>query len=322
MGFMVLVISSLTIILISNKDDININKTENGKHNLKKVKQIAEYEYDSQIICEAFDEGIKYFNYDMSEHSGRMVTNSNNSYIFYSYNLYSNNTNCIKVDDKFPNVRQIVRDFEKETKTYYNDEFRKIYITDSGVSLEDDRWYFSPWTWENHISDLTAQWKAIDEYGYIKIQTTPSTLGIRGDNNIYGFVLWNKKPASSYEYDYVLYNNSVIFSVAPDEVILDFYYTPNIYVSINGFIENYYGYNDEDIEREKLKNFILTDKSFYRYKLVDEKCEQYIDIECSYELVRDDELSKYRNDILFWDPSMIITSDGRIYYPNLNNYGY
>ena len=48
--------------------------------------------------------------------------------------------------------------------------------------------------------------------------------------------------------------------------------------------------------------------------LVDETCQIYLDVPCTYEWKKDEELSKIRNDILYRDEQNLILSNGRVYF--------
>ena len=313
--FLITLISIISIAI--NKDILNIDKNEqesNNRVDLIKVDKIAEYKYDYTIKCEAFEKEIKYFKYYNDTHEGWIVNTDNSVYKFNSYNLYSNDTNCIKLDEQFPNVKQIVRDFELGITTYYNEEYQEIYISDdNSIGLIGD--YENNALGYNSLLQQKSKWDYLTENGYKKIQTTQETLAIKGDNTIYGILLTNFNFTGSGEpespYRFYIYNETPILTLDSDETIIDFYYTPNIRMWLHGNGEGHY--NETKIENEKPNNFILTDKSYYRYKLVDDRCLKYIDIECAYELVKDEELTKYKDDILYRDEFMMIISNGRVF---------
>ena len=313
--FLITLISIISIAI--NKDILNIDKNEqesNNRVDLIKVDKIAEYKYDYTIKCEAFEKEIKYFKYYNDTHEGWIVNTDNSVYKFNSYNLYSNDTNCIKVDDHFSEIKQIVRDFEDGTTTYYNEDYKKVGVRDDGTWIEDFK-YMTADRIESTLKQRKSLWSYLTENGYKKIQTTPETLAIKGDNTIYGILLTNFNFTGSGEpespYRFYIYNETPILTLDSDETIIDFYYTPNIRMWLHGNGEGHY--NETKIENEKPNNFILTDKSYYRYKLVDDRCLKYIDIECAYELVKDEELTKYKDDILYRDEFMMIISNGRVF---------
>lgn len=299
---------SLTFIIIIIMVIGFINR--NKKYTIDDIEQIAEYKYDKTIKCEAFNEDIKYFSYNGS--TSWLVTDNNDIYIYNLYNLFSNNTNCKKVNDKFPEVKNSWRNLNGNI-SYFDEKYKSI-----SINIENNNAIINTLRYNLYFDESPKlEFEKLVEYGYTKVQHEPPTLGIKGDNNIYGFYLG--KDMEQYrlynKYEILINYETIEFSVAEDEVIIDFYYTPNIYYNDLGNLENYKNYNTEE---NMLNNFILTDKSYYRYQLLNESCKEYIDEKCEYKLMKDEELSKYKDYILYRDSSILITKNGRVF----SNYGY
>jgi len=132
-----------------------------------------------------------------------------------------------------------------------------------------------------------------------------TAFGIK-NNNIYMFRIAKNDGKT------IIDKEHIVYSVPSDEIILDFYF------STDAKIENRDGkifWRDTgNIEVDISRKYILTDKSYYRPKLINEECKKYLDVKCQYEWQKDDELSEIRNDILFRDSEYLILSNGRVFY--------
>jgi len=311
-GIIVLAILLITILKIRGVN-ISINKV-----NINNIDQIAEYKYDTTINCEAFDNEIKYFNYYSNLNRGWLVTENDDVYLFNLYELYSNNTNCKKIDDKFDEISFVVRDIDGGFK-YFNSNMQEIYINISDyngtVEASDvyDRDNFVYGVYDSTNTDVRKTiLTVLEENGYIKTQLAPGPLGIKGDNKIYGFYLSNIGGNANFLDEFIIRNQTVEFRADYGEKIIDFYFTPNVDYYYYGRSDSHY--NEEKLNNYMFDNFVLTDKGYYRYLLVDEDCEKYIDIECEYKLMKDEELTKFKDYILYRDELVLITKNGRVYW--------
>jgi hypothetical protein len=123
----------------------------------------------------------------------------------------------------------------------------------------------------------------------LKYDDTEETYAIRSDAT-----------AQEYSIPFNKMTEEIVFSVPCDEKILDMNVSED---TLNG--------NKLD---SPIADYILTDKSYYRYLLVDENCEEYLDTTCEYTFQKDEELSKIRNDILFRSNNVLLLKNGRLYY--------
>ncbi|MBQ6135683.1 MAG: hypothetical protein IJI60_05145 [Bacilli bacterium] len=86
---------------------------------------------------------------------------------------------------------------------------------------------------------------------------------------------------------------------------------------VKGTIQSFSIINSDYTENEERKIVILTDKAVYYTRATNkEKCKNYADVKCDYQLVKDKALSKFRKYILYVDDTAIITKDGKVLYVN------
>ena len=280
---------------------------KNEMVDISKINTIAEYEYSTTTTCEAFDKGIKYFNYSNDKYW--LVTENNDAYVYSTNKLYSNNTNCKKIDGKFDDIIFIDRrddsnqyhDKYDGREIYYNSKFQKVSIDTDNYSIVKNDLFSSEY------DSMLSQFTKMKENGYIKYRKANfcTAFATKGDNNLYILRL--------YYYDYIttLDNEKIIFSAPKNEKIIDFYYSSDAHAN-KCIGETYY---EGEITNDMDEKYILTDKSYYRPLLVnEEECKKYADVECIYEWQKDEELSKFSNDILYRNDFVLITRNGRVYY--------
>lgn len=298
------IISFLIFTGCNNKKNIvNIDVTS------EKLNKIAEYKYDTTFKCDGLKKTIKYFNFGYNNYW--FVTEDNDVYVYDISQLFSNDTNCKKLDEKFDNIILKNHDFDRwngekyaGNDVYYNSKFKKVSVDLDTYSII--RKNVSQRTYSELLADLAA----IKDSDYKKI-TKPNSctaFGIKNDNKIYMFKIIsdvNYRPIDKS----IISEEEVVFSVPEDEIILDFYYSSNAYAN-HCYRGPQYGKIEEDIDLK----FIITDKAYYRPMLVDESCNKYIDVECRYEWRKDEDLSKIKDEILYRDSSTLITKTGRVYY--------
>lgn len=279
--------------------------------NIDKLTAVAEYQYDTTIQCEAFDKNIKYFNH--GSNNNWIVTEDNDVYVYSTYERYSNNSNCIKIADKFDDdIIQV--DFAYKSselgyyagfKVYYNSRLQKVTVDTKNYQIERENLRYAD------SSELSADTLAINSSEYLRYRKTISStaFAINGDNNIYIMSL-NSYVNEEYIDKSIIDNEDIVFSVPDDEIILDFYFSSNADIRVKGYNLD----TPESVQLDAGQKYILTDKSYYRPMLVDETCQIYLDVPCTYEWKKDEELSKIRNDILYRDEQNLILSNGRVYF--------
>ncbi|MBE6158437.1 MAG: hypothetical protein E7159_01270 [Firmicutes bacterium] len=304
---------SLLVITGCGTEKQEEKKVINESTEVDELKTIGEYEYETTFKCDALSKNIRYFNYG---NSNWFVTDDNEVYVFSLYQLFSNGTNCKKINDKFDDI--IFNDTEynwNSTKgkyigetVYYNEELEQVSVDTQNYLIVRDS--LSRGMYKEIIADLAAI-KDSDYTRYRKVNGC-TAFGTKNDNNIY---IFNLNPTLNYETleKSIISNEEVIYSVPKDETILDFYYSSKAYAK-----GCYGGSSIDNIEEDIGKKFIITDKAYYRPLLKDESCLKYQDVECEYTWKKDEELSKIKDNILYRDESIIITKSGRIY----NNYNF
>jgi len=278
------------------------------RKNIDVLDKIAGYEYDNTIICKVFDKKIKYLYYDNINNF--IVTEDNDVYIFNLYQLYSGDQNCKKIDGKFDDIVHIDIEYQDNglylgkyigQTAYYNSNFQIVSVDSINYKIVRRNIY------KYQQEELKAYLRAIKEKGYTKFRMTNNNtaFGIK-NNNIYMFRIAKNDGKT------IIDKEHIVYSVPSDEIILDFYF------STDAKIENRDGkifWRDTgNIEVDISRKYILTDKSYYRPKLINEECKKYLDVKCQYEWQKDDELSEIRNDILFRDSEYLILSNGRVFY--------
>ena len=282
--------------------------------NIDKLTAVAEYQYDTTIQCEAFDKNIKYFNH--GSNNNWIVTEDNDVYVYSTYERYSNNSNCIKIADKFDDdIIQVDTEDNWSVElgryigntAYYNSNLQQVTVDTKNYQIEREKLSISVRT------ELSADTTAINDSEYIRYRkpNVCTAFAINGDNNIYIMRLGSSTSGNNPLDKSIIENEEIVFSVPDDEIILDFYY------SSDARAKECYGGTSETygtIETDVGKKYILTDKSYYRPMLVDETCQIYLDVPCTYEWKKDEELSKIRNDILYRDEQNLILSNGRVYF--------
>ena len=118
----------------------------------------------------------------------------------------------------------------------------------------------------------------------VKVVTANSNTGtyyvLKTDGNIYSIVISN--------------NNGIQLISATTE------YDKNNYDGNNIIDFNYAG--------DSLTTFIRTEENYYRMKIVNsEECKKYVDVTCTYSMEKDEALSKYKDRIISFNGSLLIT---------------
>ena len=309
---MVIFLSLLVITGCGKKKEVEI-KSNNKSTKVDEQKTIGEYEFETTFKCDALSKNIKYFNYG---NDNWFVTDDNEIYIFSLYQLYSNDTNCKKINDKFDDIIFNDTDYNWNSTQgkyigetiYYNEELEKVSVDTKNYLIVRDSLN------RGMYKIINADLEAIKNSNYTRYRKVNecTAFGTKNDNNIY---IFNLNPTFNYEIldKSTISNEEVIYSVPKDEKILDFYYSSHAFAK-----DCYGGLNVDDIEEDMGKKYIITDKAYYRPLLKDESCLKYQDVDCEYTWQKDEELTKIKDEILFRDESIIITKSGRIY----NNYNY
>lgn len=306
----VLLLFLILVVTGCNSEKGNIKSS--GNKNLNKVNQIGDYGYTNDIVCEAFEKGVKLINYNVDNNGPYwLITDDNSVYLYNMEQLFSEtNSNCKKMDFKLPDYNLTIKYAYNYDFHNYNDYF---YINKSNSSNELEFVYneFDPDM--PMIDSRVLRFRTPQEYNFSLMQCNSpgrdkndcSYLGAR-NNKIYSFdILYH---LSNHTWD--LLDEEEIFSAPSDETILDFWLRDDIVTN-----ENEAFYYDIFIK----KGYVLTDKGYYRYMLKDETCYKYADVDCEYVLKKDEELSKYKDHILYRDESILITDSGRVY--SLYGYG-
>lgn len=107
---------------------------------------------------------------------------------------------------------------------------------------------------------------------------------LKNDGNIYDYVIEEKDNIVSIVTSTLLYSSNSL-----DGTIIDFYYSSNM-----------------------PSNYIKTSTSYYTFKPNNEECKKYADIECNYELKKDELLNKYSNEIYAYNGKRVILSNGKV----------
>lgn len=106
-------------------------------------------------------------------------------------------------------------------------------------------------------------------------------------------------------YDYVIEQNENIISIISNALI----YSSN---NLDGKIIDFY------YSQQMPLNYIKTNTTYYTFKPINEDCKKYADIECNYELKKDDLLNKYSKEIYAYNGKKVILSNGKILDNSIN----
>lgn len=132
----------------------------------------------------------------------------------------------------------------------------------------------------------------LDDTNNIKVQAVDNGTGsyyvLKKDGNIYNYIVARENSNSSYN----VLSSTVIYNAGSvDGKIIDF---------------GYYG--------DSLNTFIKTEDAVYRMKITNaEKCKKYADVACKYELQEEEVFETYKDKILTFNGSTLITTYGKTF---------
>ena len=218
-------------------------------------------------------EQIKYGGYNF------FITTDNEVYLISTYQKYSDETNCKKIEGA--KVTKIIRgsaaDDDGKLYNIENNELKKSIGSDPVEKIARDYLLISPYYGGQGDSG---------EY----------FLGLKEDGKIY-----KVKYKSDYNYEKDTYNSKIIseelFKEIENEKIL--------------YFEKADSANNDISE---MFNVIKTDKAYYTMKNINEKeCQKYADVNCKYELQKNEELTKEYDNIAFYTTYLIILKNKEMY---------
>lgn len=208
-----------------------------------------------------------------------MITEDGKVYEVSLGQRYSSDQNCRKADTKIE--VEIIMDNNivksSDGKYYYLNESndREAY---SEVLTTDKEYSL----YKILFSDATN----------VKVITVDSNVGsyyvLKNDGNVYNYVITRVDNQS----DYSISKSDVVFNKNDyDSKIVDF---------------NYAG--------DSLDTFIRTENKVYRMKHTNhEECQKYADVECKYEMKEDSIFELYRDKILVYNGTKLITTYGKMF---------
>lgn len=126
----------------------------------------------------------------------------------------------------------------------------------------------------------------------VKVQTADSSSGLyyvlKDDGNVYAYTVTKE----NYNAPSVVSSVSIVFDKSTyDSNITDFNYAGN-----------------------SLNTFIRTEESVYRMKIVNsKKCLKYADVACKYTMKKDDIFNEYKDTIIMYNGSMLITNYKQVF---------
>lgn len=125
----------------------------------------------------------------------------------------------------------------------------------------------------------------------MKVITVDQNAGIyyalKRDGNVYKMVITK----ADYNQPYVLRSSEIIYSKGVYGIIIDFNYGADLKYN--------YVRTNNSIHRQKASNY--------------EECSKYADVECKYQFLEDKELIKYKDSIIVYNGSTLITSYGKMF---------
>ncbi len=221
----------------------------------------------------------------------------NNSYIFtndgiYQYSTskkYSNNTNCKKINDA--EIEKVIGyDFMKDDHKVYSIKY------DTGELVENNYNFYKIDYFANdeviYVSNYTS--------AYVDSKETIYFLALKTDGKIYKVKYVRNYQKNTYEKV-----AEEVWQEYADEKILMFSSDEH--------------YDNDTNEYVVSLHYLKTDKSIYlRENNNKEECQKYIDVKCTYELVKNAYLSKINNKIIGKIDYGFILNDGSLieYYDN------
>jgi len=219
-------------------------------------------------------EKIKFLNNNL------IISENGNLYEVTFNGLYSNNMSCKKVGSEIKAISVIDNEVVKgeNNKYYYLGSTKENTISYEEVSKEDPKL---------ELYKLILEDNKVTKAMNVNSNTN-SYYVLKENGNIYNYVIKQNEETKKYE---VLTDNIVYHSSDFDGKIIDF---------------KYYGENNS--------TYFKTSKSIYRMKNTNmEKCSKYVDIECKYELKKDEKITKNKDRIIGYGGNTIITDYGKIF---------
>ena len=204
------------------------------------------------------------------------ITNDNDLYVLNINQLYSNNENCKKIN----NDEKIIKLMSAREKA--NNYYKYFVLDDKGNIYNINN------------NELTLYTDIKNENYDVPVFET-----FQDDNIVSQYLYFAlKKDGNLYWYEEIFQrqdkNKLVLLKKYDNEIILEY--------SLINIQQGYIGY-------------IKTDKAFYTTKAINqEQCEKYADVECQYEIVKNEKLTDIYDDISIYRlDSTYITKDGKQY---------
>ena len=209
-----------------------------------------------------------------------IVSENGNLYEISLGGLYSNNMNCKKVGNGIKVVSMIDNEVVKADngRYYYLGATNNNVVSYSEVPKEDER--------------LQIYRLILGDNSVVKAMNVNSNTNsyyvLKTNGNIYNYVIKQDDDTKIYK---LLTNNIAYRSSDFDGDVIDF---------------KYYG--------ESTSTYFRTNKSIYRMKYTNMKqCSKYVDIPCQYKLEKDESLTEYKDRILGFGGSVLITDYGKVF---------
>lgn len=210
-----------------------------------------------------------------------LITEQGNLYELSLSQPYSNEENCKKIS------------FQTNIIAYMDGTILKG---------EDNKFYYAPGTTSTTpLTEVTTNDSNYQLYTLLlgpeqvkKVITVDSNNGIyyvlEEDNTVYQYTITRQ----NYTSPYTIESKTPVYDQKDYGKIIDF---------------NYAG--------ESTKTYLKTKDEIYRMQITNEdECKKYADVECNYQLKKDETLTKYYNDkILYFGPTLLITTYGKEFTP-------
>ena len=210
-----------------------------------------------------------------------LITVQRNLYELSLSQPYSNEENCKKIS------------FQTNIIAYMDGTILKG---------EDNKFYYAPGTTSTTpLTEVTTNDSNYQLYTLLlgpeqvkKVITVDSNNGIyyvlEEDNTVYQYTITRQ----NYTSPYTIESKTPVYDQKDYGKIIDF---------------NYAG--------ESTKTYLKTKDEIYRMQITNEdECKKYADVECNYQLKKDETLTKYYNDkILYFGPTLLITTYGKEFTP-------
>lgn len=212
--------------------------------------------------------------------SNLIVSENGNLYEISLSGLYSNNMNCKKVGNGIKVVSMIDNEVVRAEngRYYYLTAGNNNVVSYSEVPKEDPK--------------LQIYRIILDDNNVIKAMNINSNTNgyyvLKKNGNIYNYVFKQDEQTKEFK---LLTNNIAYRSSEFDGNVIDF---------------KYFG--------ESTSTYFRTNKSIYRMKYTNMKeCSKYVDIPCQYKLQKDEALTEYKDRILGYGGSVLITDYAKVF---------